>query len=79
MYLHLKMCSVKQLISINRIQNKSIIYIIYIYVYTVNIYYVFINTHIQCIFWKIDMHLDAYIYIHIIYITTRIPEMLGRL
>ncbi len=47
--------------------------------YTVNIYYVFINTNIQYIFWKMYMHLDVYIYIHIIYITTRIPEMLGRL
>ncbi len=55
--------AVKWLIAINRIQNKSFcshnmcVYSVYLLVY--------INTHMQYIFWK---YLHVYIYIHIIYI-----------
>ncbi len=53
--------AVKQLITINCIQNKSFrLHNICVY-----IYYVYKYTHIQHIFWK---YLHVYIYIHIIYI-----------
>ncbi len=38
--MHEKTSAVKRLIAINRIQNKSFVYIIYVYICTVYMYYV---------------------------------------
>ncbi len=60
--------AVKWLIVNNCIQNKSFC-LNDIYVCTVYIYYVYINTNIYSIYFEnIYMYLRAYIYIHIIYI-----------
>ncbi len=63
--------AVKQLIAINRIQNKSFC-LHNIYVCSVYIYYVYINTHTYSIYFEnIYMYLHVCIYIHIIYINNK--------
>ncbi len=58
---------VKQLITINRIPKSFCLH--NIYVCTVYIYYVYLNTHTCIIYFEnIYMYLYVYIYIHIIYI-----------
>ncbi len=63
--------AVKQLIAINRIQNKSFC-LHNIYACSVYIYYVYINTHTYSIYFEnIYMYLHVCIYIHIIYINNK--------